>query len=315
MPQIHCPVCRHAIELVDQQQQSAGACPQCHTQVSVPAGVQMPPLPPPLPAASPIPAAQPPSRSAPSLTCLVLAVAIPVVAIMLVFVIGIMAAILLPALARARESARRASCQNNLKQMGLVFKMWKNEAEDGYYPPLSSEAGRFCFPAHEVYPDYLTDPVVMLCPSDVEAPERNALSPEALIDDHSYFYLGYALTSEEEGLAFLEAYEAQISEGGDFSGALPAAPGTGTGGGDAFLRLGPNLQAELEAHNGSSVSPAEIPVMFDSTHSKRTVSAEFFNHIPGGMNVLYLDGHTEFLRFPGDFPASREFLDALAALE
>ena len=35
---------------------------------------------------------------------------------------------------RARESARRASCQNNLKQMGIVFKMYANEAPGEKFP-------------------------------------------------------------------------------------------------------------------------------------------------------------------------------------
>ena len=48
----------------------------------------------------------------------------------------ILAAILLPALARAREAARRASCQNNLKQFGLVFKMYANESGGGQFPGL-----------------------------------------------------------------------------------------------------------------------------------------------------------------------------------
>ena len=33
--------------------------------------------------------------------------------------------------------------------------------------------------------------------------------------------------------------------------------------------------------------------------------AATFNHIPGGANCLYLDGHVEFLRFATDFPCTR----------
>ena len=58
--------------------------------------------------------------------------------LVVIAIIGILAAILLPALARARESARRSSCQNNLKQMGIVFKMYANEAKGERFPTLQA---------------------------------------------------------------------------------------------------------------------------------------------------------------------------------
>ena len=27
-----------------------------------------------------------------------------------------------------------------------------------------------------------------------------------------------------------------------------------------------------------------------------------FNHTPSGSNVLYMDGHVEFIKYPGEFP-------------
>src|ERR1051325_10523224 len=52
--------------------------------------------------------------------------------LVVIAIIAILAAILFPVFARARENARKSSCQNNCKQLALGFKQYINDFDERY---------------------------------------------------------------------------------------------------------------------------------------------------------------------------------------
>jgi len=279
-------------------------CPKCNTPL--PKGsTGVAPGGPPTGFGRPVPPTRPPSKGMPAV-----AVVAIVVAVGMFFMIGMMAAIMLPALARAREAARRASCQNNLKQMGIVMKMYANESRGEAFPALSSEPGNLMMTGDAVYPEFMTDLHVLICPSDAD----DSMTTPTDVRDHSYWYLGYVVTNQAELEAFHKAYMRVVEEGGDFEDDLLVEPGTGTAGSDRIIRVRegvdvPPLRDPDEIALRTAYNQDEIPVMFERVGPR----GESHHPEPGG-HVLFMDGHVEFVPF-GAWPYTEEALALFSEMD
>jgi len=76
--------------------------------------------------------------------------------LVVIAIIGILAGILLPALGRARESARRTQCASNLKQIGLSLNMYANDNSDAF-PTGGTDAPTELQSLGKLFDAYITD--------------------------------------------------------------------------------------------------------------------------------------------------------------
>jgi len=95
--------------------------------------------------------------------------------------VALVAALLLPGMARQKQRARRIHCTNNLKQLGLSFRTWAIE-HDGQYParastnqeaasgPVTSNAA---FRYFQVMSNELGAPRLLVCPADTRVPAKD----------------------------------------------------------------------------------------------------------------------------------------------
>jgi prepilin-type N-terminal cleavage/methylation domain-containing protein len=90
--------------------------------------------------------------------------------LVVIAIIGIVAALLLPALSKARAMARQTACLSNLRQTGAGMQMYKSD----YNLDTSAKASALSVPFVSIlFPDYLNTNKIFQCPSDLNK-ELNA---------------------------------------------------------------------------------------------------------------------------------------------
>jgi prepilin-type N-terminal cleavage/methylation domain-containing protein/prepilin-type processing-associated H-X9-DG protein len=240
--------------------------------------------------------------------------------LVVIAIIAILAAILMPVFARAREKARQASCASNLKQMGLALMMYGQDY-DGFMPPSQLPSTGLSFSWPTMVQPYIKNAQVFVCPSGERGTSSvsfasangvgggaytgvtvNSPTPFNLCGDGTSIPLGCVVPSLSYARNFIP------NQAGSW-----ATPGFYNGNKSGFVTTG----TTLSVNDAAIEEPATTIHVFDAWtqntgwgNSIRGVQQEIrtdrfpnytaskvANRHSDGFNAIFGDGHVKWVKF------------------
>ena len=218
--------------------------------------------------------------------------------LVVIAIIAILAAILFPVFARAREKARQTSCLSNVKQLSLGIEMYAQDYDErlpmgitgGYGEPGMTNENR-CWWGEAIIMPYVMNREVMHCPS----------APANLLQTHrpgtTNFRPAYAVNinvlpyASARSLAEIRdpAGTAVIADAGQLSSGVIGQPP------DEWIHYESGFSHyQWTAPSGWTGNVQYSPVNYESTNGN-ALRRPIPRH-NGGMNIGYADGHAKWMQ-------------------
>jgi prepilin-type N-terminal cleavage/methylation domain-containing protein/prepilin-type processing-associated H-X9-DG protein len=198
--------------------------------------------------------------------------------LVVIAIIAILAAILFPVFARARENARRASCQSNLKQIGLGILQYTQDYDEKFAPSANNEA-EYALSGLRIGP-YTKSDQLLVCPSDSNLTYQVRRTSGVGTTGTSYYVSGDSYESPD----IVDSSTWGVFSNTGISQAQVSSPAE-------TIMVTERENGEPDGHVDRGLA---YPTTGDSEDSWRRVT----NRHLDTANYLFVDGHVKALKRP-----------------
>jgi prepilin-type N-terminal cleavage/methylation domain-containing protein/prepilin-type processing-associated H-X9-DG protein len=206
--------------------------------------------------------------------------------LVVIAIIAILAAILFPVFAQAREKARSTACLSNTKQIGVALMMYAQDYDDVAPLSMANIGGDTCF-LYQLQP-YVKSNDLSRCPSADSSNSASGSWTGFGVTDAGYTLNNYYWNDDRLGRIFERSSPGPLPMASieDTAGTVFSADGgNGTNG-----RSYPNQACRLGAQPYFQLYTTANP-----PYAASGQAAFYFRH-QGGLNATFFDGHSKWIK-------------------